>query len=265
MNLIKFIEKNLVKFLPSAKIEPKALHKAMRYSTLSGGKRIRPVILLETAITCGGEHKQAIAAACAVEFVHTYSLIHDDLPSMDNDNYRRGKPSCHKKFGEATAILAGDALLALAFNILAEEYPPSISVEMIKPLSLALGSYGMVGGQALDITKSKDLKSINRLKTSKLFEACAYLGAISAHAGKKEKLAIRKYGANLGMAFQSMDDIIDKQCHRGNRKIDRVISDSVCLINKAKSALNIFGHRANRLKAIADHVLDRKNNDTNNR
>ena len=99
MNLIKFINKNLVKFLPSEKIEPKLLHKAMRYSVLSGGKRIRPVILIETAIACGGEPGEAIAAACAVEFIHTYSLIHDDLPSMDDDDYRRGKPSCHKKFG----------------------------------------------------------------------------------------------------------------------------------------------------------------------
>lgn len=252
MNLIKFIDKNLDRFLPSEKAEPEALHKAMRYSVLSGGKRIRPIILIETAIACGGKPAKAAAAACAVEFVHTYSLIHDDLPSMDNDDYRRGLPSCHRKFGEAHAILAGDALLTLAFNILAEEYPPSMSANMIKILSSAIGSCGMVGGQALDITKSKDLESVNFLKTAKLFEAAACLGALSAKASKQKIEAMRRCGISLGIAFQVVDDILDKG------HFDKKVPSAAILTEKAKVALNIFGQRADRLKGIADRVLNRK-------
>ena len=247
MNPKKLIKKNLVKFLPAENIEPKVLHKAMRYSVLSGGKRIRPVILIETAIACGGTPEEAVAAACAIEFVHTYSLIHDDLPSMDNDDYRRGKPSCHKKFGEANAILAGDALLTLAFNVLAEEYSPSTGARMIKILSLAIGSLGMVGGQALDIAKNKDSENVNFLKTAKLFEAAATLGALSAKANKEKIASARKYGINVGMAFQAVDDVLDKK--------SKVALNSVSLIRKAKRSLNMFGRKADVLKEIADNVL----------
>ena len=249
MNLAKFIERRLDKFLPPEKREPKILHKAMRYSTFSGGKRIRPVILIETAIACGGSAKEAVAAACAVELVHTYSLIHDDLPSMDDDDYRRGKPSCHRKFGEANAILVGDALLTLAFNILACEYTPETSAEMVKVLSSAVGSKGMVGGQVLDIMKNKNLKEINRLKTARLFEACVYLGAISARAGKSQIDAARRYGINLGMAFQAVDDLLDKE--------KKAMPDPAYLIKKAKKALSVFGRKADRLREIADYVLVR--------
>ena len=219
---------------------------------LSGGKRIRPIILIETAIACGGKAKEAVAAACAIEFIHTYSLIHDDLPSMDDDDYRRGVPSCHRKFGEANAILAGDALLTLAFNILAEAYPPSTSVEMIKTLSLAIGSYGMVGGQALDIMKNKDLENINFLKTAKLFEAAASLGALSAKANKQKIEAMRRCGISLGIAFQIVDDILD------NGHFDKNVPNAAILTEKAKVALNIFGQRADRLKEIADRIVTRK-------
>ncbi len=254
MNLKKFIDKKLGRFLPSEKIEPKILHKAMRYSVFSGGKRIRPVILIESAMACGGSLGEAVAAACAVEFIHTYSLIHDDLPSMDDDDYRRGKPSCHKKFGEANAILAGDALLTLAFGILAGGYPPGISVKMIKELSSAAGSRGMVGGQSLDIekNKTKDPHNINRLKTAKLFEAAAAMGAISANAGKREIEAMRKYGADLGMAFQMVDNILDEKKASSPKNAE-------ILITGAKTALNILGRRAETLKEIADYILNRIN------
>ena len=252
MKLTKLIEKSLIKFLPSEKVEPKILHKAMKYSVLSGGKRIRPVILVEMATACGGKYKDAVAAACAVEFVHTYSLIHDDLPSMDDDDYRRGKMSCHKKFGEANAILAGDALLTLAFNILANEYSSKSGIEMVKELSLAIGSTGMVGGQALDIAKDKDMMNVNCLKTAKLFEAAATLGALSAKASKQKRDAARKYGINLGMAFQSVDDILDNEHFKGK------VPSAYVLTNRAKVALDIFGRKADRLKEIADNVLKRK-------
>ena len=247
MNLIKSIDKNLDHYLPPANLKPVILHRAMRYSTFSGGKRIRPVILIEAAIACGGSSADALAAACAVEFVHTYSLIHDDLPSMDDDDYRRGLPSCHKKFGEASAILAGDALLTLAFNVLANEYSPLSSAGMTKELSKAIGSEGMVGGQALDIAGSKNPYNINSLKTAKLFESAAVLGAISARAGDQKIKAMRKYGFNLGMAFQATDDILD-----GEDKFSR--GDIKASIAKAKVALKIFGSSADKLKTIADRI-----------
>ena len=251
MNLINLIDQNLNKILPSAEKEPRTLHEAMRYSVFSGGKRIRPVILIEAAQACGGSARKAVAAACAIELIHTYSLIHDDLPSMDDDDYRRGKPSCHKKFGEANAILAGDALLTLAFKVLASEYAPKLSVAMAEELASAIGSEGMAGGQALDIEDNKDLKKINHLKTAKLFEASAVLGALSASAPAKEREALRKYGFNSGMAFQAVDDIID-----GENKFS--YKDTELWGASAKAALKVFGSKAGRLKEIIDHVLLQK-------
>jgi geranylgeranyl diphosphate synthase type II len=248
LNFIKLIEKNLNKFLPSPKIPPKILHKAMRYSVFSPGKRIRPIISIEAAVACAAIAKKAIGAACAIEFVHTYSLIHDDLPSMDDDDYRRGRLSCHKKFGQANAILAGDALLTLAFNVLANEYSPEVSSEMIRELSSAIGSLGMVGGQALDIAGDKNLKNVNFLKTAKLFETSAVLGALSANAGKKQIEAMRKYGLNLGMAFQAVDDILD-----GENKCSR--ADAEFFIAKARAALKPFGAKALGLLNITDKVM----------
>ena len=250
MNFIKLIDKSLDKFLPSPTTEPKILHKAMRYSAFSGGKRIRPIVLIEASLACAGSPGKAIAAACAIELIHTYSLIHDDLPSMDNDDYRRGRLSCHKKFGEANAILAGDALLALAFNILANEYSPQTSSKMIRELSSAAGSLGMVGGQALDIVKDKNLKNINFLKTAKLFEASAVLGALSANGGKGEIEAMRKYGVNLGMSFQAIDDILD-----GEGEPSRKSAEALAI--RSKAAVKIFGHKADGLKKISEHVWKR--------
>ncbi|MDD5135913.1 MAG: polyprenyl synthetase family protein [Candidatus Omnitrophica bacterium] len=251
MNLIKFIDKNLSKFLPPAKTEPSALHSAMRYSVFPGGKRIRPVVLVEAAMACGAKTPgKCVAAACAVELVHTYSLIHDDLPAMDDDDYRRGKPSCHKKFGEATAILAGDALLTLAFNILAGKYPDGTGARMVKELSSAIGSRGMVGGQSLDIANIKNRAKTNILKTAKLFEAAACMGALSAGASVKKVSAMRGYGLKLGMAFQAVDDLLD-----GEKSLSQ--KGAAKLAAKAKDALDLFGRRADRLKAIADHILVR--------
>ncbi len=209
-NLIKLIDKKLAAYLPSEKREPRVLHAAMRYGVFPGGKRIRPAILIEAAAACGGKQIDAVPAACAVELIHTYSLIHDDLPSMDDDDYRRGALSCHKKFGEAIAILAGDALLTLAFEIISKEYNPEVSAAMIKELAAAIGSKGMVAGQALDITSYKDKRKVNSLKTAKLFEASAALGAISANASAARIMAMRRFGASFGMEFQAADDIADK-------------------------------------------------------
>ena len=262
--LKKTIDKELDRLLPKASQEPRIIHKAMRYSVFSGGKRIRPIIVLEAYRACdrresraksrdGGKNKDALAAACAVEFIHTYSLIHDDLPSMDNDDFRRGKPSCHKKFGEANAILAGDALLTLAFNILAAGLEPKAAVKAIKELSEAAGTHGMVGGQALDIAKYKNIAIVNRLKTAKLFEAAAKIGAISAGASEKKIRAMSGYGMNLGMAFQIADDIVDKE----GLGVSGALSawrEAGHLIKKAKKALKIFGSKADGFSEITDFV-----------
>ena len=258
------LETALDRYLPSAGREPKTLHKAMRYSVFSGGKRIRPVILLEAAKVCGGNLKDAMPFACAVEFIHTYSLIHDDLPAMDDDDYRRGKPSCHKAFGEATAILAGDGLLTLAFQVIAEYSAPAITARAANELAIAAGTLGMAGGQALDLlsgqgkTSEKFLMEVKRLKTGKLFEASAKLGAISARASMKKTAAISRYGKLLGLAFQIADDIVDGGYRAGRgstaARLERVRGDILKLITKSKKELEIFGKRAGRLRKIADEI-----------
>jgi len=247
-NLRKLIDKKLAAYLPSEKKEPKMLHKAMRYSVFPGGKRVRPVILIEAAEACGGSTKNAVPAASAIELIHTYSLIHDDLPSMDDDDYRRGVLSCHKKFGVANAVLAGDALLTLAFEMIANEYSPGTGMEMVRELSCAIGSMGMAGGQALDIAKHKDIKTINRLKTAKLFEVSVVMGALSAGASASMIEALRRYGLSLGMAFQAVDDSLD-----GESRVSRKAAEG--LIAKAKNVLKIFGSRADGLKEIANGII----------
>ena len=256
------IDAALDKFLPGADKEPKTLHKAMRYSVFSGGKRIRPIIVIESARACGASQKDAIAAACAVELVHTYSLVHDDLPSMDDDDYRRGKPTSHKAFGEANAILSGDGLLTLAFNIIARHSKPASAASEAAELSEAIGTRGMVGGQAADIEfqegrkNASKLEYINCLKTAKLFEASAKLGAIAARAGAAKIGAMASYGMRLGAAFQMVDDILDNDGYARLFGADKARDDAGDLIKKAKAALAPFGKRADKLKALADYVMD---------
>ena len=257
------IDAALNKYLPSEKDEPRAIHKAMRYSVFSGGKRLRPIIAIESAKACGGRPKDILPLACAVELVHAYSLIHDDLPSMDDDDYRRGKPSCHKAFGEANAILAGDALLTLAFNVISKSPNPKLGSSAVKELSRAIGTCGIVGGQALDLMykdRRKDeriLERINRLKTSKLFEVSARLGAMAAGSNAKEIKAMAAFGSDLGMAFQIVDDIIDRGDYVKRFGMARARRDAEQLIERAKSKLAIFGAGAKNLKAIAEYILNR--------
>ncbi len=259
--LKKSIDKALDKVLPSGTEEPQALHRAMRYSVFSSGKRLRPIIAIECAKACGGSINGAMPAACAVELIHTYSLIHDDLPSMDNDDYRRGRPSCHKAFGEANAILAGDALVAAAFNVIAGRYLPDAGMAMIKILSGAIGSKGMVGGQALDIEhegKNKDRKTslhINCLKTARLFEAASEIGAMAASAAEKKIAAIGRYGASLGAAFQIVDDITDRADYSKIFGASAARKDAEDRIKTAKKHLKIFGGSAATLLKIADFVI----------
>ena len=257
------IEKNLKKYLPKG---GGIIKKAMRYSVLSGGKRIRPLLAIESARACAGSVKDAMPVACAIEFVHTYSLIHDDLPAMDDDDLRRGKPTCHKVFGEATAILAGDALLTLAFGIIAAGCAhPKKALSLIKELSAAAGVDGMVGGQALDLEiRDSALFSgrigfrkggavpnlIDLLKTAKLFEASTRAGAIIAGANDKKSGALARFGLYFGLSFQNVDDHIDG--------VNSAREEAFMYIEKAKKELEIFGKKADKLKAIADYMVTRK-------
>ncbi len=196
---------------------PDSLINAMRYSLLNAGKRVRPVLTLEFARLCSGEYKMAIPAACAVECIHTYSLIHDDLPCMDDDDFRRGKPSCHKAFDEATALLAGDALLTLAFNIIADAdgISPENKVPAISVLAKNSGMCGMIGGQVIDIEsegKTPDLDNMIRMfkgKTCALIQAACSIGCIVSGGSEEQIKAADTYGYELGMAFQIIDDVLD--------------------------------------------------------
>ncbi len=209
----------LARVLPSADIQPQRLHDAMRYSTLGGGKRLRPILVYATGSALGVALETLDAPACAVELIHAYSLIHDDLPAMDDDDLRRGKPTCHRAFDEATAILAGDALQALAFQVLTQA-PMAVSadarVQMLQVLAQASGSRGMVGGQAIDLSavgrelSLAELENMHIHKTGALIRASVLLGAsCSPDLDRDARLALDHYAKCIGLAFQIQDDILD--------------------------------------------------------
>jgi len=236
---------------------PAAIKQAMRYVVFSGGKRLRPILTLECAKILGGNKRNALPFACAVELVHNFSLVHDDLPSMDDDNTRRGKLTCHKKFNEGTAILAGDGLINLAFNILAKEKNGS---KAIKILTNAIGTEGMLGGQVLDLAyerlkkKNKKLKNkINKMKTAHLMAASCVLGALSA--GEQNIKRINKFGMNLGCAFQVADDIRDSKLRKNELK--KMQEKTKSFIRKSKNYEKAFNKKADTLNYIANIVLSR--------
>lgn len=210
------IEEALKQAVPVPEMPYKETTQAMAYSLEAGGKRLRPMLVLEFCRLAGGEPEKAMPFACAVEMIHTYSLIHDDLPCMDNDDMRRGKPSCHKAFGEATALLAGDALLTKAFEMLSRaELPPERIVKAVSVLSQCAGMDGMVGGQAVDLLNEKQIPTLSileltcRLKTAAMLQAACLLGVIAAGGNSEIMDAARKYGLQMGLAFQIVDDILD--------------------------------------------------------
>jgi len=212
------VELELNRLLPLANTPPEKVHQAIRWSIFAGGKRFRPALLITTGQVFGASEALLLKTACAFEMIHTYSLIHDDLPAMDDDNLRRGRPTCHVRFDEATAILAGDALQTLAFHTIShdEDLDPAVRVKLIKEVSTASGTpQGMVGGQALDIegearvVSTKELEEIHRLKTGALIIASARSGAIIAAANDLELKAITEYAAQLGLLFQITDDLLD--------------------------------------------------------
>lgn len=263
------IDEALDQYLPSEGERPKTIHKAMRYSVFSGGKRIRPILAIESCKVCGGKIEDIKPIAAAIELIHTYSLIHDDLPAMDDDDYRRGRPTSHKAFGEANAILAGDALLTLGFNIISKKADSKIGLKVIGELSESIGTRGMIGGQVVDLefsaktcgkNRSVDVDTldyINRLKTGRLFEASTRIGAIVGGSSARELENLAHFGALIGMAFQIIDDIIDEEGYAKIFGLDKSRWESKNLIEKAKRALSIFGKKADRLKDMADRILTR--------
>lgn len=214
-NHLEVIEKSIMNFVPSCEKSYKLIEDAMKYSLESGGKRVRPMLVLEFCRVCGGDVTKALPFAAAVEFIHTYSLIHDDLPCMDNDDMRRGKPSSHKKYGEANALLAGDALLTHAFSALASaDLSAAQIVSAVKELSAYAGVNGMIGGQIIDLegeNKNLDIDELflmDKLKTSALITSACVLGCIAADDYDNIQPAV-KFAENLGLAFQIVDDILD--------------------------------------------------------
>jgi geranylgeranyl pyrophosphate synthase len=217
-NIVPLIELELNNLLPAAATPPEKVHQAIRWSMFAGGKRFRPALLIATGETFGAGVEVLIKTACAFEMIHTYSLIHDDLPTMDDDDLRRGRPTCHVRFGEATAILAGDALQTLAFRTIAEDERLDLSTRLalISELARAAGTpEGMVAGQALDMeaearqVNARELEEIHRHKTGALIVAATRCGAIIGHATEAELHAVTAYGSHLGLLFQITDDLLD--------------------------------------------------------
>lgn len=277
----EIINDALISFLPES---DDVVSRAMRYSVENGGKRIRPQLVLEFCKVCGGDIQKAIPLACALEMIHTYSLIHDDLPCMDNDDYRRGKPSCHIAFGYEYALLAGDALLTLAFETaLKSELPADRIIEATAVLAKAAGWAGMVGGQVIDLENEgkkvtvSDIEKMDRLKTGELIRAACVMGCIAA--GEKEKIACaEEYARCIGIAFQIVDDILDvtsdtqtlgkpvgsdseneKCTYVSLLGIDKSRETVSELTKKAKNALRVFGSDAAELIAFAESMENRKN------
>ncbi|MBI2339503.1 MAG: polyprenyl synthetase family protein [Deltaproteobacteria bacterium] len=272
--------------LPKKESFPAKVHEAMRYSIFAGGKRIRPILCMAASEACGGGRREVLSVACALEMIHTFSLIHDDLPAMDDDNLRRGRPTNHKVFGEAVAILAGDALLSQAFLALGKLKDSMRDqkrvLEIIYHIAGATGSRGMVGGQVLDMEaqgKKIDLPELRRLhqmKTGRLITASVVGGALMAGTSDQKLAGIESYGEAVGLAFQIADDILDIEGGSdlgkdigSDRENEKATYPSVMGIKKAREAAQVtkeealgslreFGPEADALRAIAEFIVERK-------
>jgi geranylgeranyl diphosphate synthase type II len=285
------VEATLEAWLPTADELPAILHEAMRYAVLGGGKRLRPFLVLESCRAVGGDEEKALPAACAVEVLHTYTLVHDDLPCMDDDDFRRGKPTCHKVFGEGMAVLCGDALQALAFEWLATKLPEVgvdavTALQCVAILAQAAGSRWLVGGQALDITEQatgyadrspEKVRLIHERKTAALMRACCVIGGLIGSADATQLQALRDYGYWLGIAFQITDDILDvtgdpaklgKSVGKDARQkkltypmvfgLERSRELATEAVERAIDALAPLGESAAFLRALAQFLLQRQ-------
>ena len=281
----KTIDRALERYLPSENTRPPTIHRAMRYSLFAGGKRLRPILCLAATEACGGKTDNALPLACALECIHTYSLVHDDLPSMDNDDFRRGRPTCHKVFGEGIAVLAGDALLTIAFEIvscakLSAHYNMSI---LLREIAVAAGSRKLIAGQVADLEAEgrkidmAGLRCIHENKTAAILTTSVRLGAMSAGANPKQLNAITKFGRALGLAFQIIDDILDvtqtteklgksagkdiaakKATYPAIIGLEKSRLEAKRLTRRAHNALSIFDERAEALHALANYLLERE-------
>ena len=283
----QLVDEALAACLPPEDAPPRSVHRAMRYSVMAGGKRLRPILVIAGAEAVGGKAATVMPTACALELIHTYSLIHDDLPAMDDDDYRRGRLTNHKVFGEAIAILAGDALLTHAFRLIAENAArvsdPAVIREVILEVADAAGTGGMVGGQVVDIESegksvtAETLEYIHLHKTAALIRASLRVGAMLAGARPADVAAIGEAGESLGLAFQIVDDILDvegtlaelgKSAGSDERKqkatypalhgIEASRAEARRLIERAKQGLVGLGRGAVPLGALADYILERR-------
>jgi geranylgeranyl diphosphate synthase type II len=280
----RFVDALLDRVLPPENERPETLHRAMRHSVFAGGKRLRPVLCIAAAEACGGSRETAGFNACAVECLHTYSLIHDDLPCMDDDDMRRGVPTCHKVFGDAVAVLAGDALQALAFELVSRTLPTvrHSTGDMVAELARAAGSLRLVGGQVADLEGEgrrlplEDLRFIHEGKTAALLTASLRLGAMTADADAERMEALQRFGGACGLAFQIIDDILDvtqtseklgksagkdavseKSTFPALLGLEASRREAKRLTDEALSALAVFGPQSKRLAALANHLLSR--------
>ena len=287
----KLAEQALNKYMDTTKSNPEVIHEAMRYSVFAGGKRLRPVLVLAGVEIMGKRPDIALPTAAAMELIHTYSLVHDDLPAMDDDDLRRGRPTNHKVYGEAIAILAGDALVTKAFELIARNAKirgvrPQAVPAVIELIAHGAGTFGMIGGQVIDIEVEGGkwrklpnhpalLSNIHRLKTAALIRASLQAGALLAGATPKQLSALGEYGENIGLAFQIADDVLDvtadkkKLGKRGsdakNKKLtfpalyglEESKRKAQLLVEEAKSALDPFGRRAQVLKQLANYIIER--------
>ncbi|KJS14168.1 MAG: hypothetical protein VR67_01445 [Peptococcaceae bacterium BRH_c8a] len=283
----KVVNKALDQCLPSVNAYPPAIHQAVRYSVFAGGKRLRPILVLAGAEAVGGNTETVMPAACAVELLHTYSLVHDDLPAMDNDDLRRGQPTCHRAFGEAMAILAGDALLTSSFNVLAQlpqsaGVAPERVVRVISELAQAAGTQGLIGGQVVDLASEGDtvdedmLEYIHTRKTGALIRVSVRAGAILSGASEAQLQKLTDYANSLGLAFQIVDDILDvvgdeqiigkpvgsdqrnqKATYPALFGLDAARQKATEAAETALSSLNSFGSEAQFLRGLVQFVINR--------
>jgi geranylgeranyl diphosphate synthase, type II len=282
----KLIDRALDRYLPKANRKPATLHRAMRYSLFAGGKRLRPILCLAAAKACRGKIDDTLPLACALECIHTYSLVHDDLPCMDNDDFRRGRPTCHKTFGEGIAVLTGDALLTIAFEIASRAKPrPRYDMStLLRELAVAAGSQKLIAGQVADLeaegknVNGRELQFIHENKTAAILRSSTRLGAMSANADARKLSAITRFGEQLGLAFQIIDDILDvtqtsevlgksagkdaaahKATYPAVIGLEKSRVEAKRLTHGAHDVLSVFSARdAEPLHALANYLLKRE-------
>ena len=283
----EFIDAAICGYLPEETSYPESIHKSMLYSVLAGGKRLRPILVIAAAEAVGGNRQDILPFAVAAEYIHTYTLIHDDLPALDDDDLRRGKPTNHKVFGEAIAILAGDALLTQAFHLMTHSdlmsvIPPESLLQAAHDMTGALGTAGMIGGQVVDIESegkpidAETLEYIHVYKTGCLIKACIRAGAILSQADEGQLNALSNYGAHIGLAFQIVDDILDitadesllgkdigsdvdkeKATYPALYGLDESKKKAEKLVESGIACLEVFDHRAEPLREIGRFFLQR--------